>query len=56
MFIKKNKYYLLIESIKDIDLKKIKIRNKFAIIYETITNLDNLIDLQGFRRKCKLNQ
>ena len=34
MFILKNKYYLIIESIKDIDLKNIKIRNKFSLFIE----------------------
>ena len=54
MFTKKNKYFLLIESIKDIDLKNIKIRNKFLIIYRNNKNIDNLDDLFIFRRKCKL--
>ena len=54
MFIKKNNYFLLIESIKDIDLKNIKIRNKFSIIYRNNHKIDNLSDLLQFRRKCKL--
>ena len=54
MFTKKNKYFLFIENIKDIDLKNIKIRNKFSIIYRTNKNIDNLDDLFIFRRKCKL--
>ena len=54
MFIKKNKYFLLIENIKDIDLKNIKIRNKFSIIYRNNKKIDNLSNLQRFRRKCKL--
>ena len=54
MFTKKNKYFLFIENIKDIDLKNIKIRNKFSIIYRTNKNIDNLNDLLIFRRKCKL--
>ena len=33
MFAFKKKYYLIIESIKDIDLRKIKKRGKFVIIY-----------------------
>ena len=33
MFAYKNKYFLIIENIKDIDLRNIKIRNKFIIIY-----------------------
>ena len=54
MFIKKNNYFLLIESIKDIDLKNIKIRNKFSIIYRNNHKIDNLSDLLEFRKKCKL--
>ena len=47
MFILKNKYYLIIESIKDIDLKNIKVRNKFFIIYRNKKKRDNLKDLSG---------
>ena len=54
MFIKKNKYFLLIESIKDIDLKNIKIRDKYSIIYRYNKKIDNLNDLLKFRQKCKL--
>ncbi len=54
MFIKKNNYFLLIENTKDIDLKNIKIRNKFSIIYRNNHKIDNLSDLLQFRRKCKL--
>jgi hypothetical protein len=38
MFTHKKKYFLLIESIKDINLKNIKIRNKFSIIYRNKIN------------------
>ena len=54
MISKKNKYFLLIENIKDIDLKNIKIRNKFSIIYRNISKSDNYNDLLKFRRRCKL--
>ena len=54
MFIVKNKYFLIIESIKDIDLKNIKIRNKFFIIYRYKENTDKINDLLQFRQKCKL--
>ena len=50
----KNKYFLIIESIKDIDLKNIKIRNKFYIIYRNKKKIDKLEDLLLFRQKCKL--
>ena len=45
MFILKKKYYLIIESIKDIDLKNIKKRNKFFIIYRNYTKIDKFSDL-----------
>ena len=54
MFTKKNKYFLLIENIKDIDFKNIKIRNKFSIIYRNNKKNDKLEDLLKFRQKCKL--
>ena len=54
MFIYKNKYFLIIESIKDIDLKNIKKRNKFSIIYRNKKNLENTADLLNFRRFCKI--
>ena len=54
MFIKKNKYFLIIENTKDIDLKNIKIRNKFSIIYRNNKKDDDLDDLLNFRRRCKL--
>ncbi len=54
MFIRKNKYFFIIESIKDIDLKNIKKRNKFSIIYRNKNNIEHLSDLLNFRRTCKL--
>ena len=54
MFSNKKRYYFIIESIKDIDLKNIKIRNKFSIIYRNHNKIDNLNDLLKFRRQCKL--
>ncbi len=53
MFILKNKYFLIIENIRDIDLKNIKKRNKFFIIYRNNNKVDNFNDLLSFRRKCK---
>ena len=53
MFINKNKYFLLIETIKDIDLKNIKKRHKFSIIYRNKNNTENLTELQKFRKSCK---
>lgn len=54
MFTKKNKYFLFIESIKDIDLENIKIRNKFSIIYRNNKKIEDFRDLIKFRRICKL--
>ena len=54
MFTKKLKYFLIIENIKDIDLKNIKIRNKFSIIYRNNNKIENLNNLFKFRRQCKL--
>ena len=54
MFIRKNKYFFIIESIKDIDLKNIKKRDKFSVIYRNKNNLENISDLLNFRRFCKL--
>ena len=54
MFILKNKYFLIIENIKDFDLENIKIRNKFFIIYRNNKKIDKLDDLLRYRQKCKL--
>ena len=53
MFIIKNKYFLIVESIKDINLKNLKKRNKFFIIYRNNKINDNLKDLLRFRRTCR---
>ena len=50
MFTLKNKYFLIIESIKDLNLKNIKKRNKFNIIYRNKKNNENIADLLIFRR------
>ena len=54
MFIVKNKYFLIIENTKDINLKNIKIRNKFYIIYRNHKKNNDIIDLSRFRQTCKL--
>ena len=54
MFVKKQKYYLIIENINDINLNNIKKRNKFAIIYRNKKKLEKKRDLKEFRRNCKL--
>ena len=54
MFILKKKYYLIIENTKDINLKKIKKRNKFVIIYRKNKGSEKIEDLLKFRKSCKL--
>ena len=53
MFIVKNKYFLIIQNIKDIDLKNIKIRNKFFIIYRNKEKVEKHDELLRFRQICK---
>ncbi len=54
MFSYKNKYFLIIENIKDIDLRNIKLINKYIIIYRNNGKIENNIDkLVKFRRLCK---
>ena len=56
MFAFKKQYFLIIESIKDIDLRNIKKRNKFIIIYRNLRKIDELSELIKFRKKCKVKQ
>tara|TARA_X000000368_G_C23007574_1_gene701938 strand:+ start:627 stop:1202 length:576 start_codon:yes stop_codon:yes gene_type:complete len=53
MFVLKNKYYFIIESIRDIDLKNIKNSKKFCIIYRSNKIAKNIEKLIKFRRICK---
>ena len=53
MFVYKKKYFLIIENIKDIDLKSIKIFEKFIIIYRNQSKLINIEKLSIFRNNCK---
>ena len=54
MFAFKKKYFLIIESIKDLDLRNIKKYNKILIIYRNIKARDNIKDLIKFRKECRL--
>jgi thiamine monophosphate synthase len=54
MFMLKKKYYLIISSIKDINLDNIKKLGKFSIIYRNLTKPEKKIELLRFRKKCKL--
>ena len=53
MVILKNKYFLIIENIKDISLENIKKRFKFNIIYRNNKKLEDLHKLIIFRKECK---
>ena len=53
MFAFKKKYFLIIESIKDIDLNNIKKKNKFDIIYRFNKKYENISKLKLFRKSCK---
>ena len=54
MFAFKKKYFLIIESIKDINLRNIKKYNKFLIIYRNNADNENYSDIKRFRNTCKL--
>ena len=54
MFAHKKKYFLIIENTRDLDLQKIKKRNKFSVIYRNFNNIDNRLSLLKFRRACKV--
>ena len=50
MFASKKKYFLIIESIKDIELINIKKRNKFIIIYRNLGKQEDVAKLKHFRK------
>ena len=56
MFVFKNKYFLIIENTKDINLRNIKLTNKFIIIYRNTGKKQNINALFKFRRNCKLKK
>lgn len=56
MFAFKNKYFLIIESIKDINLVNIKKFNKFIIIYRYQGKTENTSELIKFRKLCRLKK
>tara|TARA_A100001011_G_scaffold154362_1_gene162843 strand:- start:63 stop:638 length:576 start_codon:yes stop_codon:yes gene_type:complete len=53
MFVLKNKYFFIIESIKDIDLKNIKKSKKFNIIYRSSKIAKKFEQLLRFRNVCR---
>ena len=56
MFISKKKYFLIIESIKDIQLSNIKKTGKINIIYRKKDTEDNISELFNFRKICKIKK
>ena len=56
MFAFKKNYFLLIESIKDIDLCNIKKHNKFVIIYRNFKKDEEITKLIKFRKNCSLKK
>ena len=56
MYVFKNKYYLIIQSIKDINLSNIKKYNKIIIIYRNLNLKENIYEIYKFRKKCKLKK
>ena len=55
MFVLKKKYFLMIESIKDIDLRNIK-KRKIIIIYRNNKTYDTFSKLHNFRSACKIKK
>jgi thiamine-phosphate pyrophosphorylase len=53
MFVLKSKYFFIIESIKDICLKNIKLSNKFNIIYRNNGKIECFEKLMQFRKTCR---
>ena len=53
MFAFKKKYFLIIESIKDLELKNIKKNKKLIIIYRRNNKkIENIVELKKFRQNC----
>ena len=53
MFTFKNKYFLIIENTKDIDLRNIKLIDRYIIIYRNTNKIENIDNLIRFRRYCR---
>tara|TARA_B100000963_G_scaffold346992_1_gene352831 strand:- start:1570 stop:2142 length:573 start_codon:yes stop_codon:yes gene_type:complete len=56
MFVLKKKYFLIIENIKDIELRNIKKSDKIIIIYRYKKLNDTFSDLLIFRNACKMKK
>ena len=53
MFAFKKHYFLIIESVQDINLSQIKKRNKFTIIYRNLGQYEPKEQVTSFRKNCK---
>ena len=53
MFAFKKHYFLIIESVQDINLSQIKKRNKFTIIYRNLGQYEPKEEVTAFRKNCK---
>ena len=53
MFAFKNKYYLILNNTKDINLNNFIRNNKFVIIYRNSKKLENFETILNFRKKCR---
>ena len=56
MFAFKKEYFLIIQSIIDINLNFIKKYNKFNIIYRNLDGKDKFDNILKFRNKCRLKR
>ena len=54
MFAFKKNYFLILKNTKDLDIKNIKKKNKFNIIYRNYKIEEKIIDLLNFRKSCKV--
>ena len=55
MFILKKKYFFIIKSIKDIELKNIKNLGKYSIIYRN-NSPENIENLKKYRSDCRMKK
>ncbi len=56
MPIYKKNYFLIIQNTKDLDLSKIKLINKFVIIYRNEGKIINIEEIVKFRKQCKIKK
>ena len=56
MAIYKKNYFLIIENTKDLDLSKIKLINKFIIIYRNERKTKKIEEIIKFRKQCKVKR